>query len=344
MRTTILALMLATMTTAPAIAQDAGRAAIAEAAGALLQADGPRARAHLGAAGGADLNPADTAFRTCVLQRLDPAWIPEPPAASEPFAQQALHAYRQYWRAASIAPDRREAEEANLAGRLALLLQRPDVSDMDAAEELTLARIRGEGVHVLGGRTGRLRDLMLWNRQDERDTEVRLPERRQQVRIFLLDDFVSRGWSNWMTCDRTGTGGWVKPEGLYAIVPVYSSLEDEGFAVTFLGHEAQHFADNASWTGMPDWELEFRAKLTEVAMARETRLRVLGRFVQNQGDDPTEPHSYANRRVLSALRDRLGLRAGGDLGAVEPSALRAAAVAELRADTARRPTPLASVD
>lgn len=343
MRTAILALMLAA-SAAPATAQDAGRTAIAEAAGALLQADGPRARAQLDVSVAAALDPADAAFRTCVLQRLDPAWTPDPPAASEPFAQQALHAYRQYWRAASIAPDRREAEEANLAGRLALLLQRPEVSDMDAAEELTLARIRGEGVHVLGGRTGRLRDLMLWNRQDERDTEVRLPERRQQVRIFLLDDFVSRGWSNWMTCDRTGTGGWVKPEGLYAIVPVYSSLEDEGFAVTFLGHEAQHFADNASWTGMPDWELEFRAKLTEVAMARETRLRVLGRFVQNQGDDPTEPHSYANRRVLSALRDRLGLRAGGDLGAVEPSALRAAAVAELRADTARRPTPLASED
>lgn len=343
MRIAILALTLAA-SAVPASAQDAGRAAIAEAAGALLQADGPRALAQLDIAGAAALDPADAAFRTCVLQRLDPAWTPDPPAASEPFARQALYAYRQYWRAASITPDRRAAEEAALAGRLAVLLQRPDVSDMDTAEELTLARIRSEGVHVLGGRTGRLRDLMLWTRQDERDTEVQLPERRQQVRIFLLDDFISRGWSNWMTCDRTGTGGWVKPEGLYAIVPVYTSLEDEGFAVTFQGHEAQHFADDASWTGMPDWELEFRAKLAEVAMARETRLRVLGRFVQNQGDDPTEPHSYANRRVLSALRDRLGLPSGADLGAADPPALRAAAIAELRADTARRPTPLTPAD
>jgi len=339
MRTAILALMLAT-SAVPATAQDAGRVAIAEAAGALLQADGPRARAQLDVAVAAALDPADAAFRTCVLQRLDPAWTPDPPAASEPFAQQALYAYRQYWRAATIAPDRRQAEEAALASRLAGLLQRPDVSDMDSVEELILARIRSEGVYVLGGRTGRLRDLMLWTRQDERDTEVRLPERRQQVRIFLLDDFISRGWSNWMTCDRTGTGGWVKPEGLYAIVPVYPSLEDESFAVTFLGHEAQHFADNASWEGMPGWELEFRAKLAEVVMARETRLRVLGRFMQNLGDDPTEPHSYANRRLLIALRDRLQLPAGSDLGAVDPSALRAAAIAELRADTARRPTPL----
>lgn len=343
MRAVILGLMIVAAPATSAADDRAAaeaRAAAAEASGALLQADGPRARALLSALPAEALSTADAAFRACALNRLDPERAPSPPAEDAAFAQKALHAYRLYWRAAVIQPETRDAEEAALAARLSVLLDRPDLTTMAAVDGPMRERIRAEGGFVLGGRTGRLLDLMLWSRQDEREVAVALPEGPHEVKLFLLDDFASRGWSEWLTCGRTGTGGWAKTEGLYAIVPAYDSLEDEAFAVNFLAHETQHFADYAAWAGLPSWQLEYRAKLTEVALAETTRARTLERFVRNQGDDQADAHSYANRRVLEALRRRLALAPDADLAAAAPDALRAAAQAELQADTARRPTPL----
>ena len=152
----------------------------------------------------------------------------------------------------------------------------------------------------------------------------------------MLDNFSSLGWSDFATCGRRGTGGWATSEALFAVRPRYASIETEEFRVTFLGHETQHFADYARFPGLPQWELEYRAKLTELALATETRARVLRKFTEDQGDDPASPHAYANKLVLVALRERLGLPAGTPLDAVAVPALQGAAVEELRADSRRR--------
>ena len=312
---------------------------VSQAAGALLRADGPAASQILQAMPTTGLEPKFEAFRTCALERLNVDQPLAEPPADAPFALKALHAYRQYWREATARPDARAEAEIALGKRLGALLGRPELDDMLKAERPTLERIRAEGWYPLGGRTGRLMELMLWRRQETREVSVALPEGSYSTTLILLDGFESRGWSNWMTCDRTGTGGWAKPEGLYAIVPAYPSLEDENFSVNFLAHETQHFADNAAWPGLPGWQLEYRAKLTELVMADTTRERILTRFASNQGDDPADAHSHANRRVLQALRRRLGLPEDADLKAVAPDVLRAAARAELAADTAARPAP-----
>lgn len=312
---------------------------VSEVAGALLQADGPRARRLLTALPSEGLEPKFEAFRTCAAERLDLTRALPAPPADAPFALQALHAYRLYWREAIDRPEARDQAEIALARRLGVLLGRPELDDMLKAEGPTLERIKAEGWHALGGRTGRLLELMLWREQEAREVSVALPEGSYPTTLILLDGFESRGWSNWITCDRTGTGGWAKPEGLYAIVPAYASLDDENFSVNFLAHETQHFADYAAWPGLPGWELEYRAKLAELALADTTRERILNRFESNQGDDQADAHSHANRRVLAVLRRRLNLSEGVDLKVVVPDALRAAALAELRADTANRPAP-----
>ena len=78
------------------------------------------------------------------------------------------------------------------------------------------------------------------------------------------------------------------------------------------------------------------ADKAELALADQTLARLLDAFAHNQGDDVAIPHSYANKRVLAALRIRLGLAPEAALDAAAPAAIRAAAVAELRADSARR--------
>src|SRR5690606_26567334 len=132
------------------------------------------------------------------------------PSADAPFALQALHAYRLYWREAIDRPDARDQAEIALAKRLGALLDRPELDDMLKAEGPTLERIEAEGWHPLGGRVGRLLELMLWREQEARAVSVALPEGSYSTTLILLDGFESQGWSNWITCDRTGTGGWAK--------------------------------------------------------------------------------------------------------------------------------------
>lgn len=115
--------------------------------------------------------------------------------------------------------------------------------------------------------------------------------------------------------------------------------------VTFLGHEAQHFAYLKRWPAMAPWLLEYRAKLVELAGADTTLQDVLRRFYESQGDDATnQPHAFANRKVIADLGARLGSDGQlADLRKIDSTALRAAARALLIEDTRLRlgaPLPL----
>ena len=136
-----------------------------------------------------------------------------------------------------------------------------------------------------------------------------------------------------MTSNRWSAGGWATDEALFAVVPSYrDGLDSEAFRVVFLGHEAQHFADQNRFPEMPSWELEYRAKLVELAQAEEvSRKRLLG-FMEAQSDDMDSPHTYANKRVIADLSRRLGK--SPDLVSIPE--LQRAAREQLVADTAQR--------
>jgi len=309
--------------------------AISEALGAALQADSARALSLLDGIDVAALAPRDQATVICMRQRLDqPAKAAETPAPGP--TERALAIYRGYWVAAMARPQDRDAEERKLTDAVRGLLGAPAGTDLDALEPLLAKAIEADGYHSLEGRTGLLRELMVWSRQDERTMRVALPEGERAVKVELLDGFKSFGWSNYATCGRASTGGWTTDDALFAVVPRYASLDGEEFRVSFLGHEAQHFADKARFKDLKPWELEYRAKLTELAQARDTRAKVLGKFIIDQGDDPASPHSYANRRVLSELVERLRLADASALIAADGAAVQAAAVGLLREDTGRR--------
>jgi hypothetical protein len=288
-----------------------------------------------------DLSGPAATIRSCMLDRFGPA-AAEPPAAAglPPATAGILMIYRAYWRRALLDPTTRAAQEERLRHDLAASLGAPPATDMTDIENRLTARIEAEGLHVLIGVTPPLRELMLWRSQTSEMREVALPEGVHATRVVMLDDFASFGWLGFATCERNYSGGWVRPDGIYAVRPGWSDLGDESFQVSFLGHESQHFADKARYGELASWELEYRAKLTELALADRTQAQLLNAFAHNQGDDVGIPHAYANKRVLAALRGRLGLAAGASFEGVAPAALRAAAVAELRADSARR-TPFA---
>jgi hypothetical protein len=328
----ILTALVATALTAPPPPQPP--AALSEAIGAALQADSGRALALIDGIDAAMLSAKNQATVICMRERLRPASEPAP--ASARITDQALAIYQRYWVTSMAHPEGRADEEKRLADTLRNLLGAPANSDMDALEPLLAAALTKEGFYSLQGQTGLLRELMIWSKQDERLMSVVLPEGAREVKVELLDSFKSFGWSSYATCGRASTGGWTTDDALFAVVPRYSSLDGEEFRVSFLGHESQHFADKAHFKGLQAWEFEYRAKLTELAQAKETRGKVLGKFMQDQGDDTASPHSYANRRVLNDMVARLRLKSADELIAADGGTTQSAAVALLHEDTQRR--------
>jgi hypothetical protein len=305
--------------------------------GMILQANGPKAVELLGQMRATRLEDKTERVRSCVLARLsDGAQADRPDDGMDAFARSVLTAYQTYWRNAVRRPDTRLAAEGQLLADLRRLLGRPDLADFTAAEPILSERLRQAGFNTIQGRVLPLRELMMWSHKEERTYKVALPGGTQTVRVFLLDGFVSRGWSNYMTCGRASTGGWAKPEGLFAVVPGYSSLASEDFRVSFLAHEAQHYADYRRFPSLVSWELEYRAKLTELALADESQDRILQKFAANQGDSIDAPHSYANKRVLLALRARLAVDTDAAISAVPAARVRQAAEALLRVDSRQR--------
>lgn len=320
----------------PATTTQAGRAAMQDALGQALQGDMRPALARLRSLGDDQFAGPGAQIRSCVLARFGGAPNDAPVAGLPPAATQALALYRAYWRAGLLDPAARPAAEERLRAGLAALLGLPAATGMDAMEAPLAARLEAEHVHLLSGVTPPFRELMLWRGQTEEMRDVALPEGAHRIRVFMLHDFASLGWAGYATCERSHTGGWVRPEGIYAVRSGWGDLNDEAFRVSFLAHETQHFADKERFGELPSWALEYRAKLTEFALAETSQARLLEAFASSQSDDQALPHPYANRRVLAALRSRLGLAPGAAFTGVDPAAIRAAARAELLADSARR--------
>jgi hypothetical protein len=123
------------------------------------------------------------------------------------------------------------------------------------------------------------------------------------------------------TCGVAQTGGWAKPDALYAVRASYD-LASEEFRVSYLAHEGQHFADYARYPMLEQPELEYRAKLTEIALSTTTTATLLANFASLGGDSRDSPHAFAARRVTIALQG------------VPMERVREAAVEKLRDSTA----------
>jgi hypothetical protein len=342
MRTAVLILLASSWAALIHAAETAGttpaaQQAIAKATGAALQADVRQALAELRAVDAGQFSGVDARLRNCMLTRFGQEISADPLGPKlDPFTQEVFGSYVEYWRTAFLGPEARTNAQTTLEAKLRAIVKADDkAGDFDALEEHLKRELTGRGYHVLLGQTGLLRELMLWRQQSSLTYRVPLPEGEQEARVEVLDGFVSLGWADYALCNYRGTGGWAKDGVLFAVRPRYVSLEVEEFRVTFLGHETQHAVDQREFPGLAAWQLEYRAKLVELALARETRAQVLRRFTEDQGDDPASPHSYANRRVLRDMCQSLDLPADADLNRQPMEAVQQAAVSLLRADGKR---------
>lgn len=320
-----------------------GEQAIGQSMKAALQGNARLAAASLQSVARSNFAGKDVVYRRCMLQRFGPdATPPARPDGDDPFLSEVLGLYRTYWWHALMFPAARDRYSGELQRGLSTLLGVPDViSDWDALDERVARELRARGYYSQLGNTPPLRELMIWRKQDSSVREVRLPERMYPVQLEVLNDFVTRGWSSYARCERRSNGGWATDERVYAVGPAFpQGLDSEAFRASLLGHETQHFADLQQFPRLAPWELEYRAKLTELWMSRDSLRFLLGRFHRDQGDDEQVPHLFANKRVIRDLQAYLSAHgstpAQNDLSDVPADKLRAAAVEVLTRDTRTR--------
>jgi hypothetical protein len=321
----------------------AGEDAIGQSTRAALQGNARLAASHLHAVPRNNFAGKDAAYRRCMLQRFGTKAVPPSrPDVGDPFVSEVLGAYQTYWWHALTSPPERDHYSRQLQRDLSTVLgEIAVVEDWEALDERVARELRARGYYSQLGNTPPLRELMVWRKQESSLREVELPERTYPVQVEVLDDFVTRGWSSYARCERSSNGGWATDERLYAVGPAFpQGLDSEAFRASLLGHETQHFADLQQFPSLAPWELEYRAKLTELWMARDSLRFLLAKFDRDQGDDEQVPHLFANKRVIRDLQAYLSANGAaserGNLSDVPADRLRDAAVEVLTRDTRTR--------
>jgi hypothetical protein len=287
-------------------------AAIDQATGLALQGDAAAAAKVLAKVPSSSFTGEDFTFRSCMLSRFkDPSWRMTE-LMIDPWVGALEMNYIKYWHRSLTRPKQREDAERELRTAISKLLKRPITSDsdFDAAEDAISSESEKRGFHVLLGRTAPLRELMVWQQQTIEHRQVELPETRQSVTVYFLDDFVSRGWGSYATCERRSAGGWATEKGLFAVIPAYKSLDDETFSIRFLAHESQHFADKHALPKLESWELEYRAKLVELALADSSQASTVELICENRGASKDSAHGYANTRVVDDVTKSAKMQPG----------------------------------
>jgi len=329
-----LGLALAGLAPSPAHADDTPAARFGEALSPVFQADLPLALRRLRALPDEGLDASRRATRDCVLARFaTPASTADAslPADLPPDVAAALAAFRRYWTAVLMHRASPAEAEAALSRDLGRLL--PDApADLDARSDAAVRLAESRGWHALGGVTEPLHEFMLWRNDLAHVEHAALPgeSRPVDVTVHALNGFASFGWGAWGTCDRAHTGGWTTDAGAM-VVSASWDLASEAYRVSLLAHEARHFADRARYPALAQTDLEFRAKLVELALARDTQAALLANFAAGGKRDRSLPHPFAEWWVVERLAQRLHV---ADRAAWSPDAVRAAARDELAAHTA----------
>ena len=195
-----------------------------------------------------------------------------------------------------------EAEAADrLRTQLKALLHMPN-ADEDALAKQLQAAFEAKGYHALFGKTQGYYGPYIWRDTQPTVYRVDLPDGTAEYTVNILRGFVFRGWMDYLTFGRFGTGGWASPDGTINCVEQAYDFESERFRISLLKHEAQHAADMKRFAGITPTELEYRAKLVELHYSSDPTLlqKFLSEADAGKADDS---HAMASARIKSEFVD-----------------------------------------
>lgn len=188
-----------------------------------------------------------------------------------------------------------------------LLIELKNLLNMPNADEARLekqlqSRFENEGYHALFGKTQGYYGPYIWKDTNSTTYNVELPEGMVEYTINILKGFVFRGWMDYLTFGRYGTGGWTSADGTINCVEQAYDFKSERFLVSFLKHEAQHSVDMKQFPQITPTELEYRAKLVELYYSSDSRLlnKIISVANPNKMDDP---HAIASSWIKQKFAD-----------------------------------------
>ena len=176
----------------------------------------------------------------------------------------------------------------------------------DAEEEILTERLQSvfeaNGYHALFGKTQGYYGPYIWRDTVPTVYRVELPCGMAEYTVNILKGFVFRGWMDYLTFGRFGTGGWASPDGTINCVEQAYDFESERFLVSLLKHEAQHTVDMKQFPGITPAELEYRAKLVELHYSGD--LGLLQKFLSEADEKRTgDSHAAASVRIKREFAD-----------------------------------------
>ena len=195
--------------------------------------------------------------------------------------------------------------EAEAADKLLTGLQEL-LNLQDAEEELLTKQLQSAftaaGYHTLFGKTQGYYGPYIWRDTVPTVYRVGLPNGTAEYTVNILKGFVFRGWMDYLTFGRYGTGGWASPDGTIHCVEQAYDFESEKFLVSLLKHEAQHTVDMQQFPEITPAELEYRAKLVELHYAND--LGLLQKFLSEADESKaSDSHTVAAARIQREFSD-----------------------------------------
>jgi len=222
-------------------------------------------------------------------------------------AEDAVAAWRDYWRLNLLRTVDPDAAETRLVKALAALTRDGAGASKHDPERLTASLLGRSGWHYSIAATPPWRDLFAWKSERLARYDVELTDLTVPVEVVFMDDFVVQGWKDFASLGLASTTGWVENGRLYCVAWAYDT-QSENFAVSYLKHEARHLADLQRFPDMDTVELEYRAKLTELAFAASDLRRIWHDFEAKAAENPASPHALANWRVVRDMERALGAK------------------------------------
>ena len=195
-----------------------------------------------------------------------------------------------------------ETEAADkLRTGLKALLNTPDTDEAHLAE-LLQSLFEADGYHALFGKTQGYYDPYIWRDTVPTVYRVELPDGTAEYTVNILKGFVFRGWMDYLTFGRYGTGGWASPNGTINCVEQAYDFGSERFLISLLKHEAQHTVDMKRFPEIAPAELEYRAKLVELHYSGD--LSLLQKFLSGADENKTDDaHAVASAKIKREFAD-----------------------------------------
>lgn len=152
--------------------------------------------------------------------------------------------------------------------------------------------------------SGHLLDLVIWKSQKDTLISLDLDNEKIDIQLVKMKDFITLGWREYATLGTHYPGGWATEKAVYMVEKAYD-MDSEEFKVSLVAHEGRHYLDLNAFPGLENEQLEYRAKLTELAIADSTMFDLISFFIDNSDEASEVPHFVANYMLIHHLSEKL---------------------------------------